>query len=543
MMHIVHPRILDIERKRNSVVLAITLLASALSTAQVGASFAGPMLDVVCAAEDTPAELKAGATYVCPADDARPMLQQALDRSARLQVKCRLLPGTYVVNSRGEHSPKGGLCFPNLEGDDPDLPKSIFVTLEGPVSPHGDGGAVIKMGRRLYDDIGKDEVFSLFYCDGGRVILRAWAIRNLFVRLPENQKPIVVFDGRFCGALAYENVTAHAFDQPWKVNHRTGEGVPPAHPGCVAFRGTCGSNSGANTTWKVLKAYGFGVGFDIGGEHVYCESLAAYYNTWGFRFNCYRGRDWIKDGENAPRHGVEVYPNYCVNLLDEHSTNLPVFGNEGSCTTWEGHAPAITIRSMNIQWPNVCLGYTNRHALTFLDGRSRARETVPGFWRGSIEYVMDHTTEGCGVNFVHAPFFEKGEGLNVTCRNLTDELKGTSETRRRYLPNPMQQYYDTDLGKMLFFDGVVWRDFMGNAVNDAEVGPSCEFTPVAGAVRYRFAIRDSEGQVVRFFAKSPTEPLTPVWGSLPKGNLEVECRACAADGRDLGRAGICRLRK
>ena len=75
--------------------------------------------------------------------------------------------------------------------------------------------------------------------------------------------------------------------------------------------------------------------------------------------------------------------------------------------------------------------------------------------------MIDHTQPGCGVKLVHAPFFEKGSGENVTCQNLLDKSLGTTRERLECSPNRMQQFYDTDLRKMLFFDGNAWRDFNG----------------------------------------------------------------------------------
>ena len=48
-----------------------------------------------------------------------------------------------------------------------------------------------------------------------------------------------------------------------------------------------------------------------------------------------------------------------------------------------------------------------------------ATEAIPGAWRGSVEYVIDHTTVQGGVNLVTEPFFEPGHGKNVTVRNLS----------------------------------------------------------------------------------------------------------------------------
>lgn len=420
--------------------------------------------DVVCAASDTPQELVPLAKYRCPAEDARTVLQSALDEASRLRVRCVLLKGTYVIDSRCDRSRHGGLCFRTTGEDWGGQTNLCYMTMVGSTAPSSwTDGAIIRMGRRLYDSIDEDEEFSLLFCDGGdHPNRRAWCIRNLVVQLPGNQKPVVALDGRFCGSLRYENVKARACP-PGTVNHRTAEGATVPHSKCVAFRGTCGSNVGATSTWRELGAYGFGIGFDIGGEHVYCESLSAWYNMWGFAFNCYKGKRSIDKVMDDSCHGVEVYPVTCVNLLDEHSIHMPKFGDAGSLQKTEVHSPQIRIIGMNIQWPNVCPGYTDDIRLKpeFLSGRHRAQESISGFWRGRIEYVVDHTQPGCGVKLVHMPFFEKGSGENVVCLNMLDKVSGTTKERLGYCPNPMQQFYDTDLRKMLFFDGSVWRDFNG----------------------------------------------------------------------------------
>lgn len=54
---------------------------------------------------------------------------------------------------------------------------------------------------------------------------------------------------------------------------------------------------------------------------------------------------------------------------------------------------------------------------------------------------------------------------HLTIRNLsiTLPLSGTSAERESYMPMYMQQYYDTDLEKLLIYNGSDWVDTMGNA--------------------------------------------------------------------------------
>ena len=378
------------------------------------------MFHIICAASDTPEELKRKADFICDEADARPTLQQAIDEADRLDVACVLMRGTYTINSRGERSPKGAICFYN-----PEPARRWYAqnktrnhVLEGPKPPHGFvDGAVISMGKEFYDSLSDDEEFSLFYSDGGDIHGRGMMIRNLTVRLPGSNKPVIVFNGQCSSALRFEDTWVSSFGEEG-INYATAEGVPIPHKKSVAFRGCCGSNY-YTTEMKNCAAKGFGIGFDIGGEHVYCESLSALYNWYGFAFNNYRGKRSIDDPADAPSYGVGVYPIYCVNLLDEHNIHMPFFGNANH----GGHTPdnwrqSITIRGMNLQWPNTCPGYTDRTAPDFMKGRLRATEAQPGAWLGSIEYVLDHTTPTCGINQAHEPFFEEGHGINILQTDL-----------------------------------------------------------------------------------------------------------------------------
>ncbi|MBE6612804.1 MAG: hypothetical protein E7632_09965 [Ruminococcaceae bacterium] len=385
------------------------------------------MYHIVCAAFDSPEELKRKADYICPEEDARPTLQKAIDEADRLDVSCVLMRGTYIINSHGERTHRGGICFFNPE---PPMKyysqnRARYHVLEGAKTPLGYlDGAVITMGKEFYESLSDEEQFSLFYSDGNSLYGRGLIIRNLVVRLPGSHKPVIVFDGRFAMAARYEDNWVTSFD-PREVNLATAEGIPVPHPKSIGFRGCAGSNF-YSTEWKNLAVQGFGIGFDIGGEHVYCESLSALYNHYGFAFDCYIGRhsiDAAEDNRNAD-FGWPMYPVTCVNLLDEHNIHMPIFGNVGHRGhTIDQHAQAITIHGMNIQWPNTCPGHTDRLAPDYLEGRHRATEMQPGSWRGTIEYVIDHVTPTHGCNMTDEPFFEEGHGTQILVRNLNNKLK------------------------------------------------------------------------------------------------------------------------
>lgn len=384
---------------------------------------------IYCAANNTPDELKKKADFICDTIDARPTIQKAVNKADELGVSCVLFPGTYEINSCGEDSPKGAICFRNPYPKDA-LRKHItyYSTVEGVKAPFlFRGGAIITLGKDFYDSLPDDEEFSIFYNEGHKKLSHGMFLKNIGVQLPGNYKPVIAFDGSCSNGLRYEDCWASAVDLD-TYYHPTSEGVDIPNALSVGFRGCHGSNA-YTTEWKNLATLGFGTGFAIGGEHVYCESLSAYHGIYGFTFDCYKGKFFIDESEEEPPRGVGIYPVVCVNLLDEHNIHMPRFGNMShhgkspdesippDDRTPEGWHKSITITGMNIQWPNTCPGRTDRLAPDFTDGRQRVTEDQPGSWHGRIEFVVDHSLPGHGVNVCKEPFFEEGSGINIEAIN------------------------------------------------------------------------------------------------------------------------------
>lgn len=68
--------------------------------------------------------------------------------------------------------------------------------------------------------------------------------------------------------------------------------------------------------------------------------------------------------------------------------------------------------------------------------------------------------------------------------------------------------------------------------------PAFDFKPIAGAASYRFTATSSgDGMSHSFVASKPWAPLSPIWATLPTGDVTLKVEALAAGGRDLGLAG------
>ena len=93
---------------------------------------------IYCASSNTIDELKQKADFICDETDARPILQKAIDEADRLGVSCVLFPGIYEINSCGERSTKGAICFHNPTPAELRYKcRMHYSTLEGVKPPFG----------------------------------------------------------------------------------------------------------------------------------------------------------------------------------------------------------------------------------------------------------------------------------------------------------------------------------------------------------------------------------------------------------------------
>ena len=93
-----------------------------------------------------------------------------------------------------------------------------------------------------------------------------------------------------------------------------------------------------------------------------------------------------------------------------------------------------------------------------------AREVIPGTWCGNITFAANTNPLSKG-NAVDILFWEKGSGHRFVTRNSAHAVAGTTAERLTYVPTYVQTYYDTDLNKLVIFNGEAWVDANGNKVD------------------------------------------------------------------------------
>ena len=62
-------------------------------------------------------------------------------------------------------------------------------------------------------------------------------------------------------------------------------------------------------------------------------------------------------------------------------------------------------------------------------------------------------------------FWERGSGHRFKTRNSAHAMAGTTAERLSYIPTYIQTYYDTDLGKLVIYNGEAWVDANGKRVD------------------------------------------------------------------------------
>ena len=225
--------------------------------------------------------------------------------------------------------------------------------------------------------------------------------------------------------------------------------LPMPHPDAIGITFTGGSNLPV-ARYDTIHATGFGQAFQAGGEHVVCCDCLASFNLYGWTFGNYVF--------GTPHGAADNHPIVLVNCGDEQSVHLPLFAKCGDDGGAIHGMQSVTMVGFNIE-------RVGSHVIGGQLG-DLMRETIPGTWRGKIEYTWQPAWHA--TNSVEHPLWENdGSGSGFETVNLAHRRVGPSEERRRYAPHLGQTYFDTDLGKLLVCTDPVrhlWVDALGKIV-------------------------------------------------------------------------------
>ena len=388
-----------------------------------------PADTIYVAAADSVESDRQLATFQCDGKNDQETIQAAVDsvyereEPERRGARVILLPGNYFISAFPRENPNGRVAV--MVRSATNQFQHLAILIAG--SEHTES-TVIHITQEAYDSVGAAENCSLFGCEQAN-----WnhhVFKDMYVTVPDNQKNIVCFDGRFMGSMGLRRLKCICLSKG--VYHIVNPRLPVE--GFVAFMGTYGSNNMWEEKWEFCQAEGFGQGFAVGSEHLLLHKCAALFGRYGFTFNNY-----------PCAFGAVVHPMTLIGCIDEANANLWKFGPNQLRQCINAYNTSFEIVP---DW--------------FTLGGQYAVEEKPGDYVGHIDFVCN---QGFYTpNDPSAKFWEEGSGIGFRTVNNVHKSVCTTEERSQYAPQIGQELFDTDLGKKLIYTGTAWVDMMGNEV-------------------------------------------------------------------------------
>lgn len=409
------------------------LLAAALCLAFVGAQ----ARTVTIAASDSADADKASADVVCTGKSDELTIQEVLDRfdgCSDEQVCIRLCDGVYHIDGFHRYpdaTHRTAIKFPEIT--------SLVFGGPSPLRPRKGVNVDFQVSKSAYDDLKPGEqVCVMLFSDNIRRNANDARLNGFQISLPDCRHKVICINLFRCFGAILENLILAA--------DGCTAGVIPEE-GSVGIRGQNVNTNGIGQFWKDIVARGFYEAFQMGGEHTICMGLLAYKSYYGYTFGNYERAEW----------GVWEHPITLINCSEELCCSLPLFNQCG-----EARDPNNAGRQ--------CVDMIS-HTMEFRETENGtlkpvlpAREVIPGTWCGNITFAAN-TKPLSKENAVDIQYWEKGSGQRFRTRNSAHALGGTTAERLSYVPTYVQTYFDTDLGKLVVFNGDDWVDMNGQKVD------------------------------------------------------------------------------
>ena len=435
---------------------------------------------------DVTVSVNSDTEIIAPNDDATGAIQQALFLAYIRGGKAILYEDDYILNSTtpwtdSNNAPKCCIWAPHYIDELSQYSNPMqFFTLEGTKQPLSYGGGVrLILGTDVYNEVADDSplsvirtqyqsTYSVISTSGGVCGL---CLRNMNILLPNNDKAITAIDLRYAHGCNIENV--HTMAGYSTLNWGAETPPPIANPNCVGIRGLLGSNWSVLNTFTNVEAFGYYIGIDFSGEHVSGRNISVKYNYYGLTFGYLQ------------QVGAHHHPITLINILDEHSVCMPIFGTGGKTARQE-----INMLGYNLMWPS----WVTQGNIGANDARHRrAVEQGGNGWGGVIHYTNNTAQDTGNItnNVLDSPFFETG-GKNIKCVNTANSRSGNDSNLAAIEPNFLQRFWHTTRNQECIFDGVNWKNVAGEVVYEYPTYTlsgtvTSESSPVVGAtVKYTY---------------------------------------------------------
>lgn len=294
--------------------------------------------------------------------------------------------------------------------------------------------AIINVTQTALDSItGEETRVSIIGYNGTERLYPYFSIdlRNLGLMFADNQHKLIAIDAKYFSACKIENVFCGVDAGTASMGGVAEYELPNVD--FIAIRGLDGANFGAGYRITNCFVFGFGVAYDINGEHLIMEQCGTRFCDYTYRF----GHDSFGN-----IHDITL-----INCCHELSRRFPVFLN--------GSGQAISLINYNAEiypWSS-----SRFHHI------SKAIEDTNGANCGDITYTIMDSGHDVPQNW-NGKFFENGSGKNFTARNLFHKLSGgTGDIPTE--PNNFEKYYNTDTNELLICIDGAWKKFGLSEIN------------------------------------------------------------------------------
>ena len=387
---------------------------------------------------------KLGADYVCDGVNDGEELQQAIfDLRARGGGILKLSNERYIIDTLYDSGVpsvgKFGIYIPT-NNYNVSLIKIEGVNFPNVIQPMYFGHcARLDMSQDLYDSLGENEIVNMI---GVKPVINkenkpsrssvgcTLSVENVAINIPAPQKKIIGINleyaynaqlkGVHCGLTEYAGA-------PQEVNGKIINSIID----CIGIRTLYGYNWGSGYHIDDCNVRGWGLGFDISGEHLIMQNACARFVNTGYRFGHFGDDEMMS------------HPNTLINCCEEWLLHGMRF--EGN-----GLGQSVNIIDFNIE--DMTSNGWGRQTL--------ATEVNKGSYRGTLTYT---TTKDSYANSQQKFWADDGSGKNILTRDLNDKLNGSTSDRPKY-PQNNQQYFDTTIKKMIYYIDGKWVDAMGTSV-------------------------------------------------------------------------------
>ena len=377
--------------------------------------------------------------FVCTGTNDEIVLNQAIQKVSEKGGEIHLSYGDFFIDDFTSDVGGNVAClFPMTYSDISVIGKGIGF------SPKTQAGTRIIVTENLLNKLGSNDTCTIFrsaYSE--KYHFSSLKFKYLSIELADNTRKITVFDMFYSWRCEFKSVAIYGF----RVNGIVGMPNQLAVEGCVGIKMLDGSNYGFENRFDDVACIGFYEGFKVGGEHIIMNNCSAIYNVYGYTFGNY---EWF----SAFVHAITM-----INCCDERNVNLPKFFKSGYYDDNGYHGggrQCVDMINLIIErYAEMTVGGVLGNLMDMEDNEQ---------FCGNITFTMLQHNKGIR-NSIDTSLFENGKGVNFKVKNNAHKLFGNTSLRNSYGANNMQEYFDTDLGKMLWYFNNSWHDANGTVVS------------------------------------------------------------------------------